>query len=145
MRDCSISGCTNEKVSHNFCGMHYKRWLRHGSPYTVNSIHTFKLGYDANRYKTHGMTDSPAYISWKSMKTRCLNSRASNYSNYGKKGIKVCKRWLKFENFFEDMKARPQGTTLDRIDAAGNYEPSNCRWATFKQQARNSGRKSLIV
>lgn len=72
------------------------------------------------------------------MKQRCLNPNSTAYPKYGGMGIKVCERWLKFENFLEDMGIRPQGMTLDRYpDPYGNYEPGNCRWATPKQQRAN--------
>ncbi len=86
---------------------------------------------------THGMVDSREYYSWKSMKSRCLNPNDIGYKNYGGRGIIVCDRWLRFENFYEDMGERPEETSIDRIDNSCNYEPGNCRWATDKQQANN--------
>jgi hypothetical protein len=79
------------------------------------------------------------YGTWRSMKQRCYNSKDIGYYRYGNRGIVVCNRWLiSFENFLADMGPRPRDMTLDRYpDPSGNYEPSNCRWATAKQQANN--------
>lgn len=91
---------------------------------------------------THGMSGTPAWLSWNSMKARCSNKNDANYESYGGRGIVVCDRWDiskggSFENFLEDMGERPEGLTLDRTDVNGNYEPSNCRWATRTEQCFN--------
>ena len=75
---------------------------------------------------------------WGGMKQRCLNPRAHNYQNYGGRGITICDRWINsVANFAADMGPRPPGTSIDRIDNDGNYEPGNCRWATAAEQNRN--------
>lgn len=80
------------------------------------------------------------------MKSRCFNPSDQHYPYYGAKGIKVCKRWLKFENFLKDMGIPPTPRhSLDRIDNSGNYCKKNCRWATAKEQNRNQTTNHLIT
>lgn len=85
----------------------------------------------------HGMHDSKIYKVWSSMKSRCSNPNSQFYHRYGGRGIKVCDRWDKFENFYKDMGEPPEGLTLDRIDNNGNYCKSNCRWVTHKENCHN--------
>lgn len=88
--------------------------------------------------RTHGMTKTPEHRTWGSMIQRCENKKHQAFSNYGGRGIKVCQQWRdSFQQFFIDMGNRPKGTSLDRINVNGDYEPSNCRWATDIQQKNN--------
>jgi hypothetical protein len=90
------------------------------------------------------------YRVWYMMNTRCLNPRHKSYKDYGGRGIKVCDRWARsnphgFANFLKDMGPRRYITlTLDREDANGNYEPGNCRWATWDEQANNKRNKAAM-
>ena len=91
----------------------------------------------------------PEMRSYTSMKQRCLNPKATGFKNYGKRGIKICDRWLGndgFKNFLADMGPRPAGKSLDRFpNNDGNYEPGNVRWATAKQQRGNRQRRQADV
>ena len=88
-------------------------------------------------HKTHGKTKSRVYVIWKGMHQRCKNPKAFGFQNYGGRGISVCERWSKFENFLADMGEPPDGLTIERENNDGNYEPGNCRWASYSDQLNN--------
>lgn len=86
----------------------------------------------------HGLRRTLEYGIWANIKSRCTNPNDQAFEYYGGRGIKICDRWLRFENFLEDMGKRPSSkSTLDRKDNNGDYEKSNCRWITMKEQCNN--------
>lgn len=83
--------------------------------------------------------------SYMQMRQRCLNPNNNRYARYGGRGIRICDRWLEsFDNFYADMGPRPQGTSIERRDNDGDYEPNNCRWATPKEQSNNMSRNRYL-
>ena len=92
----------------------------------------------------HGMTGSPTWRAWVAMRQRCYDPRTHGFKYYGGSGVTVCERWMRFDNFLADMGRKPSGKTLDRFpDRSGNYCSSNCRWATWRQQAINRKPRAL--
>lgn len=87
---------------------------------------------------THGMAGTRTHRIWRAMLTRCTNPRIPQYKDYGGRGIGVCKRWRKFENFYADMGACPDGLSIDRRNNSKGYSPGNCYWATRAEQNRNA-------
>lgn len=91
--------------------------------------------------RTHPL--NALYNRWATMLDRCLRPESANWKNYGGRGITVCERWMRFDNFLADMGEPPAGMTLDRVNNDGNYEPGNCRWATPKEQRANQRPRPL--
>ncbi len=112
--------------------------LRSGNTKSCGCTRKINASANARRASTtHGMHGSPTYDTWQSILARCNKSSHKSFQYYGGKGVKVCDEWRRFENFLRDMGVRPIGTTIDRINSDGNYEPGNCQWATPKDQANN--------
>lgn len=134
---CMIEGCGKPHKSFGLCGMHYMRKRRTGD---ANMVRPPGIAGDAKHH--------PLYVAWAGMVNRCHNPNNSSFKRYGAVGITVCDRWklgnghsTGFRCFLSDMGERPTGHTLDRIDAQGPYEKSNCRWATPAEQRRNLSKR----
>jgi hypothetical protein len=125
--------CGNEKIANGYD-------LRRGHAESCGCLQSERSSeWRTVENTTHGLRHVPEYRSWEAMKRRCLVEKDSNYEKYGGRGITVCDRWLNsFEAFYEDMGPKPSPDhSIDRKDNDGNYEPSNCRWATAEEQAGN--------
>lgn len=96
-------------------------------------------------HSTHGMSKSPEYSVWNSMKDRCYNVNNIEFDSYGGRGVGVCDRWRhSFENFYNDMGDKPKGKSLDRINSNGDYSPDNCKWSSYIEQ-NNNKRNNILV
>jgi len=126
---CSIHDCRKPHKAKGYCNAHYQRFAKFGD---ANHLKVVNRGGDPN---------NPAYHVYYNMLARCNNPRQPNYVYYGGRGIKVCQRWARtggFANFVEDMGPRPVGHSIERIDVNGDYEPSNCHWASHHEQMANT-------
>lgn len=131
VKQCTINDCVRKYYSNGHCELHYRR-KRVGIPLEA----PMRINY-------HGLSEHPYHFLWLAMMQRCHNKKNKSYSKYGGRGIKVCERWLPpngFPKFVKDMGERPEGTSIDRINNDGDYEPSNCRWATRTVQVWNKGK-----
>lgn len=114
--------------------------LRSGKSRQCSDCHNRENAFNNTK---HGKHKTLQYKVWSAIHQRCKNPKSTAYKYYGERGISVCERWNKFENFLEDMGERPEGMTLDRIDNDGNYEPSNCRWVTHQVNCNNRVRRMI--
>lgn len=124
---CRIAVCHGPVLAKGLCAAHYRRKLK--GQYLPSPIKRRDFGFRISITKEYGI--------WRGMLYRCRNKNSREYPIYGARGITVCKRWMKFENFLEDMGKKPKNKSLDRVNNNRGYMPSNCRWATHSQQMAN--------
>jgi hypothetical protein len=118
----------------------YGHSLMGGRTQSCGCLHREKM---KTQFRTHGKRQTVEYTVWSNMRSRCNDP---NLADYGGRGISVCERWSNFNAFYEDMGPRPSPKhSIDRINNDGNYEPSNCRWATLTQQKRNMRRNVVAT
>lgn len=122
-------------------GTYTLEYLRCGS---TRSCGCLSKDIQSKRLISHGMSYTREYHSWSHMLQRCLNKKDKHHQKYYS-DISVCKRWMKFDNFYKDMGERPIGKSLDRINPYGNYEKENCRWATPQEQNLNTRKKNRPI
>lgn len=123
---CKVEGCIG-RSSGFYCRVHHLDRSR--DPKTIK--------------RRHHLSGSPEYNAWSGMIGRCNNPKSAGYKNYGGRGITVCKKWRDFREFYADMGPRPSSVhSLERVDVNGNYEPSNCCWATKQLQSVNQRLRS---
>lgn len=111
--------------------------------YNLKTGHTISCG--CKKAVVRGLSNTRAYRIWYFMRERCENPDSISFAYCGSRGIKVCVRWRKFENFYADMGDPPSGTTLDRADNEKGYTLGNCRWATKIQQQRNTRTNRVLT
>ena len=129
---CRVKIYSRPVLRARLCSAHFQRLCKTGSTNPHTPI--------ASRDGTATTVGSRERRTWDSMIQRCSNPRNKSYDRYGGRGIKVCRRWLKFKNFLADMGIRPEGHTLGRKNNNGGYSLANCRWETAKEQAKNMAR-----
>lgn len=117
------------------------RNLRNGLTTSCGCFHKEQL---IERSRTHGQTKSRLYRIWHNMKNRCFYTNSNCFDDYGGRGIKVCDEWKNSFEKFQDWSMSngySDNLTIDRINNDGNYEPSNCRWVSMKEQCSNRRKK----
>lgn len=155
----TVTGYSHKKQNHHYykciCECGKVKSIRKDSLINGDSKSCGCLAQElaSERHKKHGLKSHPLYNTWKKIISRCQDDRCKQYYRYGGRGINVCERWLKIENFINDMYHSWQththiygknNTSIDRIDNNSGYCLENCRWATNSQQSRNTRRNIII-
>lgn len=112
-----------------------KRGAQLGNLCGIGNVNNLRHGHACRNIR--GNKGTREYYSWQSMIQRCTNSNVRQFLDYGGRGITVCERWRRFENFLADMGLRPEGKSLGRLDNDKGYSPENCKWQTVKEQCAN--------
>ncbi len=142
-RQCSFPGCTRPYYGRDLCRPHFRQQSK------GKQLKTVRIVKISTALRKHGQYENPIYKIWVSMIHRCTNPKDRAFPRYGGRGVTVCQRWQGspegFLNFLADIGPRPSSRhTLDRKETEGNYEPSNCRWATWEEQNRNKRNNRLL-
>jgi hypothetical protein len=137
----SISTQGRRRIADCICACGTRKLIR--ADHVISGLQK-SCGCQKGGVTIHGMHNTSTYTIWQQMRERCANPKNKSFDRYGGRGISVCARWELFENFLADMGERPTGMSIDRINNDGNYEPSNCRWASISEQANNK-RNTVLV
>jgi len=128
------------------CGQHTLVLLNKLRTGRTKSCGCLNSEMSRNRQLKHGLSNTSIYRRWRAMLNRCYLKSTKAYKDYGGRGIRVCKRWHKFENFLKDFGLPPSAKhSIERINNDGNYTPANCRWATCEEQQSNTRRNRRIT
>jgi len=130
------------------CGKEFETQIismRRGNTKSCGCLNIKRIQQEGGLNKKHGQRYHPLYNIWIAIFQRCYHKNCIEYPNYGQRGIIVCERWHNIDNFIEDMySSYKKDLQIDRINNNGNYEPSNCKWSTGKQNSNNKRNNRII-